>query len=485
MHHQQRGDFHSTLDTLFATGDLDGVLRKVESLVERVFCEPLNTAEIFSSAYLDEMCQRVGRLRLNEIRPRHVGQAQAVSAAALLGQIPVVFIASRLQASGGHTALLADIARLLGRPSRVLLTGVGGATDVGSIEHRFAGVQDLQFEKAPAGQRLRKLDWLQQRLRELGPAEVWLFNHHQDSVAVAAVQPKSGYDLKYVHHGDHHLCLGVTLSFGEHYDPHPMGFRNCRDVLRRSDNKYLPMASPDPQEDAPASRPARTGPLVTCTAAGANKIEQTYWPAYAEVIADVLAKTGGVHIHVGALSRRYRWRIRRNLRRNGVAPSAFRYLGRVRSVAAMLLQEKVDLYIASFPYPGARSLVEVLAAGVPVAAHDHCAHVFLSAMDMLPPGSCFWSRPEQLLEFIAAHDRDALQELGGQARRHYETFHTFAVMRDSLAGDLRAQEIPRTAFQHRPDPLTQALLRTRELTLAGVLSRWILRTARRLRSAAS
>ena len=475
--------FRSTLDTLFATGDLDGVLRKVESLVERVFCEPLNTAEIFSSAYLDEICQRVGRRRLDEMRPRHIAQAQAVSA--VPAHPPVVFIASRLQASGGHTALLADIARLLGRPSRVLLTGVGGATDLRSIQHRFAGVQDLHFEKAPAGQRLRKLDWLQQRLREISPAEVWLFNHHQDSVAVAAVQADAGYALKYVHHGDHHLCLGVTLAFGEHYDPHPMGFRNCRDVLRRADNKYLPMASPDPLEGMRLERSSTTGPLVTCTAAGANKIEQAYWPAYAEVIADVLSKTGGVHIHLGALSWRYRWRIRRNLRRNGVAPSAFRYLGRVRSVAHALLREKVDLYIASFPYPGARSLVEVMAAGVPVAAHDHCAHVFLSAMDMLPAGSCFWSRPGQLLDFIAAHDRGALQELGREARLHYEKFHTYAVMHDSLAGDPQAQEIPKTDFKHRPDPLTQALLRARALTMAGVLSRWMLRTARRLRSAAS
>jgi hypothetical protein len=365
---------------------------------------------------------------------------------------------------------------------KVLLTGISGRTDIGQLAHLFGGMPGLSFETAPRGSRLARLQWLQERLRALRPAAVWLFNHHQDSVAVAAVQPGQGYQLKYLHHGDHHLCLGVTLPYGEHYDPHPMGFRNCRDVLGRADNKYLPMAVEVRTPAAPA-RESGPGPLVTCTAAGRNKIEHAYWPAYAEVIADVLAATGGTHIHVGRLSLPYRWQIRRALAGRGVPAGAFRYIPYVPSVAAMLVQEQVDLYIGSFPYPGARTLVEAMAAGVAVAAHDHSQHVFLAAMDMLPPGSCFWSQPEELLHFIASRDRGSLRELGRQARLHYEAHHTPTVMRDALAGDPRAQQVPATEFRHRTDPLAQALRRAGEFTLKGLTHRWLLRNARRLRSA--
>ncbi|HYE40288.1 MAG TPA: hypothetical protein VEB23_10170, partial [Ramlibacter sp.] len=421
-------------------GELDAALAAIEDVVEDVICEPLNTAEIFCDAFLDAACQRAG------------------------------------------AAVLADIARYTGGPMKVLLTGISGRTDLASLAHLFGALPRVSFEVAPRGTRVARLRWLQQRLRALRPGDVWLFNHHQDSVAVAAVQPGQGYRLKYLHHGDHHLCLGVTLSWGEHHDPHPMGFRNCREALGRPDNKYLPMALDVPGPAAEVAE-ARQGPLLTCTAAGRNKIEHAYWPSYAEVIADVLAATGGEHVHIGRLSLPYRWRIRRALLRRGVPLARWRYVPYVRSVAATLMTEQVDLYIGSFPYPGARTLVEAMAAGVAIAAHDHSQHAFLAAMDMLPPGSCFWSRPEELLAFLASHDRAALQGVGRQARAHYEAYHTPRAMRDALAGDPRAQEVPPTALRHRTDPLAQALRRAGEVTLAGVARRRILREARRLRSA--
>lgn len=469
------GDVRGRIGALIEAGELDGALAAIEDVVEEVICEPLNTAQIFADGSLDEACQRVGAASLAQLR---TGGRAAVGAA-----VPVVFVASRLQASGGHTAVLADIARHTGGPMRVLLTGISGRTDVAGLAHLFGGLPQLEFEVAPRGSRLARLQWLQQRLQALGPGTVWLFNHHQDSVAVAAVQPGQGYELKYLHHGDHHLCLGVTLPWGEHHDPHPMGFRNCRDVLARQDNRYLPMAVDVPPLPARAEA-SRPGPLVTCTAAGRNKIEHAYWPGYAEVVAELLARTGGVHVHVGRLTPAYRWRIRRALRRAGVAPARFRYVPYVRSVAAFLVQEQVDLYVGSFPYPGARTLVEAMAAGVAIAAHDHSQSAFLAALDMLPPGSCAWSRPAELLQFAATHDRAALRGLGRQARMHYEAYHTPGVMREVVRGE-RVVEVPSTAFHHRGDPLAQAQSRAAEVSLAGLARRRLLRWARRLRSALS
>ena len=158
---------------LLGSGDLEGVLKAVEDIVETVFNEPLNTAEIFGDRFLDAACQQAGRLRLEIMTARRAPPLTGAVADEL------VFIASRLQSSGGHTAVLADIARRAGKPVRILLTGVGGPTDLTAIKHIFNGIGALTFEKAPRGRRLQKLDWLQERLQQLRPANVWLFNHHR------------------------------------------------------------------------------------------------------------------------------------------------------------------------------------------------------------------------------------------------------------------------------------------------------------------
>lgn len=458
---------------LLDAGDLEGVLGAVEDIVETVFNEPLNTAEIFGDAFLDAACQKVGSLRLAVLA--------AVETPPEPGNRPdeLVFVASRLQSSGGHTAVLADIARRSGKPVRIFLTGVGGPTDLAGIGHIFGGIDDLAFEKAPRGRRLKKLEWLQRRLRQVAPAQVWLFNHHRDSIAVAAVQPGQGYELKYLHHGDHHLCLGVFLGYGEHFDPHPMGFYNCRYVLQNPDNKYLPLVAPDPGPRVTGSTVA-DAPLVTATAAGKNKIEHAYWPDYADVVAALVRQTRGTHIHMGRLSLAYRWRIRRALRAVGASASAFKYIPHVKSVAQSMDEFRVDLYLSSFPYAGARTLVEVMASGTPTAAHNHSGKRFLGAIDMLPPGSCLWAQPSDLLEFVAMQSRASLQKRGQEARRHYEAYHSPERLEEALAGVSAIQNIPLSGFVHAPDLLSQALERARQTTLTMCMAKWARRKARQL-----
>ncbi len=461
------------ISTLVAAGRLDDALRAIERVVDDVFCEPLNTAEIFADAWLDSACQAIGAATLAQLGPAPSAKAGG----------PHVFIASMLQRSGGHTAVLADIARYTGQGAIVLLTGVVGPTRLDELEHLFRGIEPLRFEHAPRGDRAGKLAWLQGRLRALTPSTVWLVNHHADSVAVAAVQPDQGYLLKYLHHGDHHLCLGVLLPFGEHYDPHAMGVYNCRNVLRRPGNRYLPMAVPPPPPAVDnASTSSRTGPLVTCTAAGGNKIEYAYLPAYVDVVAELLAATGGSHVHIGRLSWGYRWRMQRTLARHGVDPTRLRYIPFVPSVSRAMSELDVDLHLSSFPYAGARTLIEVMSAGIPTATHDHNGSRFLSAMDMLPPGSYVWSRPHELVAFMQAVSRSELQARGRLALAHYERFHTPVALQTALDGYDLADDLPSSPYEHRPDLLAQSLRRAREVSFAGLFIRLLRRLARRVRA---
>ena len=208
--------FQNEAKAYLLDGDFDSALYLIQRLVDQVFCEPINTAEIFGSKLLDDLCQEIGHLNLHKLQIKKAIYLDNIQPS-VESEKTVVYVVSKLQASGGHTAVLADIIRLAPPAhSVVLVTGIGGLTDRKAILHRFNNIPNLTFEYAPRGKNIDKLDWMQQRIYGIQPKDVWLFNHHQDSVAIAAVQPNSGYKLHFYHHGDHHLCLGVYLSYADH-----------------------------------------------------------------------------------------------------------------------------------------------------------------------------------------------------------------------------------------------------------------------------
>lgn len=473
-----KNDYQNRIACAVELKQLDSALTEIERLVDRVFCEPLNVCEIFGDKFLDDMCQRIGQISMSNVR-RYISP----SAKGNIGNTNrLVFIASKLQASGGHTAVLADIAKLSGMPVTILLTRIGGKTDLNSIAHRFTEIQDINFEFAPRGSRLSRVEWLQRRILEIGPTTVWLFNHHQDSVAVAAVQPSQGYALKYLHHGDHHLCLGVFLEHGEHYDPHPMGYRNCREILCISRNKYLPMVARDIGPIASMDQSAGEQPFITCTAAGKNKIEVAYWLSYADVIPAVLNQTKGKHIHIGRLSVSFRLRIWLNLRLANVPTDSFVYIPYVDIVWKALKDNNVDLYVSSFPYAGARTLVEVMGAGIPVAMHSHSFNRFLSILDMAPDGVFVWRQPSQLGLFLTQQTRQTLACRGAKARTQYEKYHSEPLLSQFLS-EINVEEIPHScALEYSEDFLQKALAIAENTSFINVLKVFILRRIRKLKT---
>lgn len=456
---------------LAAEGALDQALGAIQGLVDRIFCEPLAVATVFGSPELDACCQAIGAATL----ARAGGQREAGGPPG-----PHVYIASRLQASGGHTAALEDVIRLSpAADSLVLVTGTCGTSDRAEVAARLARMPGVKLEFVPRGSRLAKLHWLQRRLLQLRPAMTWLFNHHQDSVAVAAVQPSLTGRLRYYHHGDHHLCLGVHLAHAEHFDPHPMGFHNCRELGLRA-NRYLPLTVQDLGPSPAGTAPAR--PLVTCTAGGANKLEVPYFVQYADLLPRILAVTGGRHVHIGRLTKLALARIRRGLEREGVPAQAFTCLPYVPSVWRALQEHAVDLYIASFPYGGGRTLIEVMGAGVPAVVHSHVRSRMLGGFDMAYPAAFVWRMPHELLSHLRDIDRGGLRDEGRQARAWYEAYHREEVARGLLAGGSQDPPVPALRPGFEPDALLQAWQTTRDVSVRGVLYRAALRAYRRTRS---
>jgi hypothetical protein len=448
-------------------------LASIERFVDYLLCEPLTVGCAFGSHELDESCQQIGRRNLETCGI--AGPPDSISDI-------TVYIASKLQSSGGHTAAMLDVIRLSPkRRSIILVTGVCGNTDYSALRRRLSEVQDVELINAPPGGHLKKLTWIQNFLQKIKPSVVWLFNHHQDSVAVAAVQPNRGYHLYYYHHGDDRLCLGVCLGFGTHYDISPISYHRCRDEVGLEGNKYLPQTATDLLAASRESNCDSHG-LVTCTAAGFNKVEVDYFAQYVDVIPQVLSITRGSHIHIGRLTLFARWRLRKLMQRLGVPSRSFVYIPHVHSVWRALQDHEVDLYIASFPHGGGKTMVEVMGAGVPIIIHKNIADRMIGGLDMVYDGAPTWHDPAELYHLLAQFNDRFLSKQSVLARAWYEKYHSPDVIKQILESTEGPIEIPSLKLGYESDSLLRAWQFAREVTIIGVVKRQLWRLYRRIKS---
>ncbi len=428
------------IETMVARSAWNEALEAIHDAVEHVITDPFFMGQIYSSPRLDALCQIIGAHSFDALPKVDVARNERPT---------YIYIASKLQRSGGHTRLLRDF--ILARPDAshvILLTEIAGHSDHAWLAETFAPLAHYRCEVAPRGTLESTLRWLQTQLVALAPTHTYLFSHHQDPAAAAAIVPAMHLAASFCHHGDHHLCLGVHLTHLTHLDFHPMDFHHCRDMLHVSNNCYVPFTVPErtPRDASPFMA---NGVLTTCTAAGSNKLEQPYPAQYTEVIPALLATTGGTHIHIGKLSRRALTRIARGLAAHAIAPEKFIYIPWVESVWDTLLAQRVDYYLCSFPIGGGLTMIEAMGAGIPLAAHRHLITRALGGQDLTYEGAFSWRTAEELIAYCAALTPSKLAAQSALARAYFLQYHRRADLPKLLESPLASA--PALTADYLPD----------------------------------
>ena len=459
-------------------GNIDAALGLVHDFVERIITEPICTAQVFASRGLDELCLRIGRQNLVDLNSFQLDLFPD------RGNAPVVvYIASRFQRSGGHSRLIQDF--ISAQPEKnhlILLTGIGGPSDENYLSNLYAKDKTIRFLAAPNANLQSRLTWLQRMLVGCRPEHIYLLNHHQDSIAVAALVPELGLKGSFLHHGDHHLCLGVHMDHLKHIDLHPMGYHLCRDQLGVN-NSYIPLTFEDKHFMPMQTEFAIGGGLTTATAARSNKVEIPYFVSYLDLIPQVMKVTGGRHVHIGRLTPWALHRMRSQMRKNGVQEDRLIYIEWAPSVWKSFQEHAVDIYIAPFPYGAGLTLIEAMGAGIPVIMHQHIYSRLLSGLEMAYPGAFSWADPEHLLSHLTTLNPARLDREKQLSRQHYERYHRPQILRAYFQDpDLINLPCPPLSSEFKPRYDEWAAWAESQLSLSRLAYRFAYRILRKLRS---
>lgn len=438
--------FSDELSAVYARGDINDVLTRIQSFVQAIILDRRSIAKVFADSELDQWCQRLGRAIVAE--QRELSRARPDE------PVDCVILATELYRAGGHSAVVQDLVATgrLGKRVMIILTDALHTADASIVRERFG--DSVTCEVAPSGNLEQKLRWVTDRLAALHPRRLLLCNHHHDPVAIAAAQPELADETIFYHHADHQLCLGVTLAHPLHVDPHSMGYYNCRCSLGLKQNVYWPLVV----EDFGAREPIVDdgAPLTTCSSGSQNKFDLDYIYRYVDVVPRVMAVTGGRHIHIGPLSDDILLQLHAALDAHGVPRTRFVHVRWVKSLWQALKRERVDVYLPSFPLGGGRAAIEVMGAGVPIIGHDGYVSAFFGGQDMFYREAFSWKTPDQLVEYLKGLTRLRLVEESGFARAHYLQYHApEALVRAIDAG--HAAHPPLELRPQRSDPMQSFL----------------------------
>jgi hypothetical protein len=406
-------------------GNLELALGDVALRAEAIKNDPLAFSRIFGSATLDILCAELGAAVFEDVE--YAPGAHRIDTGA-----HAVYVCTETLSSGGHTRVVSDLIRAApGYTHHVVLTNLWERPEQFTQEFESLGAQITILPKASI---LEKLRLLTKFLDGFERARVFLLNHHQDSVAVAAVGANARHERYFIHHCDYLFCLGVFLPGVVHVDLHTMGFHDCRNTLKIDANVYWPLTC-DSGDTIRSGDFLGDDGLVTCCCGSEHKFTGRYPIDYFDTVAAILKKGSGKHIHIGPIENQHKRRLLDTLAANGVALDRFEHIAHVANLRTALLDLRVDAYMVSFPVGGGRATIEAMSAGVPVVGHLHHHNNVLGGTDLLPKSAPVWSNVQELLAILQSLDRDTLVALSAASRERYETFHHPRLLAGALAGD--------------------------------------------------
>jgi hypothetical protein len=352
-------------------------------------------------------------------------------------------LATFLYETGGHTPVVRDLALALPeRLSGLVLTLAGhDSSQLTSAAIARTGLAPEAVHSAVAPTLAGTCENVLRIFRERAPKRLFLLHHPDDASATAAASALAarGSETWLIHHADLFPSVGLFVPGIRLIDLTPRACAFSRHVLGL-ETMFLPITCPDPEPTRPPF--LDRGRLTTALAGSAFKASQAFAHDYPAVTAAVLQASGGTHVHVGPLDGHQLTEIAKTLDASGIEQSRFIHVPVAPTLIEALRDERIDLLINTWPLGGARTVVEAMAAGVPVVWHSPHPNADRIRLQMAPPKAPVWRRVPDLAAIVSGADVRWLEWQSGVVRGHYETKHHPSLWKQFLAAPAASLGLP-------------------------------------------
>jgi glycosyltransferase involved in cell wall biosynthesis len=417
----------------------DDAMACIKSFAEQVINDPAAIGVVFASRELDALCRMLADAYYAD--HCHVPERDRQG---------TVILASELVRAGGHVELIKDYLALglLESPVRVALTDLFNRIDHASINEWESLLGCEVFVMTETGLD-GKLDALTARLDKWNPSTVLILGHNQDIVCIVAAHAPGIRNRYYIHHGDHHLSLGVTCEAFQHVDLHNMSYELCKNEIGVAQQLYWPISAVGTSQIK--TRFLDRGVLTTCSCGRMSKFESgSYALRYERAVAGILKASRGYHVHIGDLSDAFLQKIHEELDAENVSHDRFIHIPWVASLSQALIENGVDVYVSSFPLGGGKSLIEAMSVGMPVVTHESYRSRYHSGSDLAYPDSYTWSQYEELGRIFKQWDQPLLKRHAASALQHFERYYSREALLKAFASGLdSAALVPPLHAYHR------------------------------------
>lgn len=272
-----------------------------------------------------------------------------------------------------------------------------------------------------------RFDWLSRLLADLAPSRMFCYCSHNDPYSVAAIG-KSDCENICLFSFDHGFILGLhNPNLGTIAAKRPVDYRL---LSTRFENKlsYIPAWSHGVDAEARPSGYEPDGNIITASgAARFYKIDGERPYNYIDIIVELLASTNITHYHFGPIPEEARQRLAQAMAAQSIDPSRFVHIEWSANIPLDMQRHKVALFLEPFPTVSYKLTLDVLAAGIPVAAWSSINR--MSIADFIPADSLYWKEASDLIERINGLDCETLKVMSANAIAYFKANHSFDVVK--------------------------------------------------------
>ena len=370
---------------------------------------------LYGSEYIDTLCSTIGYLQMLEM-----GISPFRERITTASEPHFTIVISGLAPRGG--GIFAELTELIGalspHPVTVLVAEMEEIPEEAlTILSHFSNLSIKSVPKSTPDRFKRLFECFVSS----NPTKAFFYVGHNNAFINALIQPGLSQHI-HIFSYDHGFVLGLhNASYQAVIVKRPVDYPLLR-TLHGDNVAFIPCQIGKKKLSNSLYIPFyEHKKLITASAARFYKLEQGYPIHLLDLILESLQDSGRKHIHYGPIPEDCKERIRTYLVVHQLPENCFVNIEWTENLPQSLLENHIDIFIASFPVVSYKITLEVLSSGVPVICYNGKKR--LSTIDFIYEENLTYNNSAQFIDILQSLDIDTLIKHSQLSLKYVREYH--------------------------------------------------------------